>query len=118
MSVRCPGCQSLRCLLDDKMVMAEFDAAMTTLHLPPKPLGLARQIDGLDLLEANCAFLDEVVQIAVRRTSDLHAVNVDLHRSTMITLGPGRGIANAIHSGRHPVLLLVERLLDVLTCGA
>src|SRR5712664_2701569 len=46
-------------------------------NLPPKPFGLARQIDGLHLLELDAAILDEIVQRRIGRTRDLHAIKVD-----------------------------------------
>src|SRR5882724_10767555 len=36
----------------------------------------------------------------------------------MVLLGPGRGIADALHAGRYPVLLLVEALGDVFSVHA
>ena len=36
----------------------------------------------------------------------------------MVLVGPGRGIADALHAGRHPILLLVEALGDILAGGA
>src|SRR6266478_6080399 len=98
--------------------MAGTSPAMTSLEiLPPKPFRLARQIDGLDLLELDGALGHEIVEIAVGRTGDFRAIDVDLERAAMVFLGPGRGIADAFHAGRHPILLLVETLRNVLTGG-
>src|SRR6267378_5543538 len=83
--------------------------------LPAKPIGLARQIDGLHFLELDTAILDEIVQWRIGRTRDLHAIKVDLERAAVILLGPGRRIADTLHSGRYPVGFLVEALLDVFT---
>src|SRR5260221_13810750 len=85
---------------------------------PPKPFRLARQLDGLDLLELDAALGHEIVDIAVGRTGDFRAIEIDLERAAMVLLGPGRGIADAFHAGRHPILLLVEALGDVLAGGA
>src|SRR5262245_19207254 len=85
---------------------------------PPQPLRLARQLDGLDLLQLDGALAHEVVEIAVGGARDLHAIEVDLQRAAMILLGPGRGVADAFHARRHPVLLLVKALGDVLAGGA
>src|SRR5258708_39383388 len=85
---------------------------------PPKPFRLARQLDGLDLLELDGALGHEVVDIAVGRTGDLRAVDIDLERAAMILVGPGRGIADALHAGRPPILLLVEALRAVLSSRA
>src|SRR5712671_5107294 len=95
--------------------MAGTSPAMTSLEIsPPKPFRLARQLDGLHLLELDGALGHEIVEIAVGRTGDLRAVDIDLERAAMVFLGPGRGIADALHAGRYPILLLVETLRDVL----
>src|SRR5258705_4658945 len=95
--------------------MAGTSPAMTSLEiLPPKPFRLARQFDGLDLLELDGALVHEVIEIAIRRTGDLRTVDIDLERAAMVLLGPGRWIADALHAGRNPILLLVETLRDVL----
>src|SRR5215469_2990746 len=81
---------------------------------PPKPFLLARQFDGLDLLELDGALGHQIADVAVGRACDLHAVEIDLERAAVVLFGPGRRIADAFHSGRHPVLLLVEALGNVL----
>src|SRR5882757_11094207 len=86
--------------------------------LPAEPFGLARQIDGLHFLELYAAILDQIVQRRIGRARDLHAIEIDLERAAVILVGPGRGIADAVHSGRYPVGLLIEALLDVLAGGA
>ena len=57
--------------------------------LPTKPLGLARQIDGLDLLELDSAVLDKLAQRRIGRTRDFHSIKIDLERAAVILLGPG-----------------------------
>src|SRR4051794_21882239 len=81
---------------------------------PAEPVALARQVDGLDLLKLDRAFLDEIAQRRVRRTGNFHAIEIDLERAAMVLLGPCRGIADAVHARRDPVGLLVKTLLDVL----
>src|SRR6266404_3940677 len=99
--------------------MAGTSPAMTSLEiLPPKPFRLARQFDGLDLLELDGALGHEIVEIAVGRTGDLRAIEIDLERAAMVLLGPCRGVADALHAGRYPILLLIEALGDVLAGGA
>src|SRR5437667_11331964 len=100
--------------------MAGTGPAMTSVETisPPKPFRLARQFDGLDLLELDGALGHEVIEIAIGRAGDFRAIEIDLERAAMVLLGPGRGIADAFHPGRHPVLLLVETLGDVLARGA
>src|SRR5690349_7837587 len=85
---------------------------------PPKPFRLARQFDRLDLLELDGALGDQVVEVAVGRARNLGAVEIDLERAAMVLVGPGRGIADAFHAGRHPVLFLIKALGDVLAGGA
>src|ERR1700719_3891643 len=87
----------------------------TTAISPPKPFRLARQLDGLDLLELDGALGHEVIEIAVGRAGDFRAVDIDLESAAMVFLGPGRGIADAFHAGWNPILLLVESLRDVLS---
>src|SRR3954454_7381512 len=82
-------------------------------NLPPEPFRLARQFNRLDLLEFDSAFGHEVVEIAVGRARYLRAIEIDLHRAAMILLGPGRRIADPIHSRRNPILLLIESLGNV-----
>src|SRR5664279_2381004 len=85
-----------------------------TAILPAKPFRLARQFDGLDLLELDGALLDQIVEIAIGRTGDFRAIEVDLERAAMVLVGPGRGIADALHAGRHPIFLLIETLRNIL----
>src|SRR6202790_5765833 len=85
---------------------------------PPEPFRLARQFDGLDFFKLDCALRHHIVDIAIGGPSDLRAIEVDLERAAMVLLGPGRGIADALHAGRYPVLLLIEALRDVLAGGA
>src|ERR1700704_185369 len=66
---------------------------------PAKPFRLARQFDGLDLVELDRALGHHVVDVAIGRARDLGAIQIDLHRRAMILLGPGRGIADALHAG-------------------
>src|SRR5712671_6153245 len=95
--------------------MAGTSPAMTSLEIsPPKPFRLARQLDGLHLLELDGALAHEVIEIAIGRAGDFRAIDIDLERAAMVFLGPGRGIADAFHAGRNPILLLVETLRDVL----
>src|SRR5438552_18761369 len=96
--------------------MAGTGPAMTSVETisPPKPFRLARQLDRLDLLELDSALGHEVIEIAVGRAGDFRAIDIDLERAAMVFLGPGRGIADAFHTGRNPILLLVETLGDVL----
>src|SRR6266700_387035 len=56
---------------------------------PPQQFRLARQLDGLDLLELDRALGHEVVEVAVGRTCDLGAIEVDLQRAAMVLVGPG-----------------------------
>src|ERR1700736_3368536 len=100
--------------------MAGTTPAMTSteISLPPKPFRLARQIDGLDLFELDGALLDQVVDVAVGRAGDFRAIEVDLECAAMILLGPCRGIADALHAGRHPILLLIEAFRNVLSGNA
>src|SRR5207342_3066433 len=70
------------------------------------------------LIELDGALAHEVVEIAVGRARYLHAVEIDLERAAMVLLGPGRGVADAFHAGRDPILLLVKALGDVLAGGA
>src|SRR5438105_14409765 len=84
---------------------------------PAQPFRLARQLDGLDLLELDGALAHEVVELAVGRARDLHAIEIDLERAAMVLLGPGRGVAHAFHACRHPALLLVKALGNVLAGG-
>src|SRR6266478_5506233 len=96
--------------------MAGTSPAMTSLEiLPPKPFRLARQFDGLDLLELDGALGHEIVEIAVGRTGDFRTIEVDLERAAMVLVGPCGGIADAFHAGRHPIFLLIEALRDVLS---
>src|SRR5579864_6208549 len=92
--------------------------AMTPEGLPPKPFRLPRQFDGLDLVELDGALRHQIVDVAVGRTRDLHAVEIDLERAAVVLFGPGRGIAHTLHTSRHPVLLLIEALGDVLSADA
>src|ERR1700687_3787351 len=85
-----------------------------TFRLPPKPFRLARQLDGLDLLKLDGALGHEIVEVAIGWTCDFRTIEIDLERAAMILVGPGRGIADAFHAGRHPILLLVKTLGDVL----
>src|SRR5262245_16156663 len=80
---------------------------------PPLPLGLARQVDGGDLLELDGAVLHQVAERRVGRARHLGAIEAHRERRTVVGLGPGRRDAHALHAGRHPVLLLVKALLDV-----
>src|SRR4051794_38791380 len=80
------------------------------LKSPAKPFRLARQLDGPDLLELDRALAHQVVEIAVGCPRDFRAIEVDLERAAVILFGPGRGIADALHAGRDPILLLVEAL--------
>ena len=99
-------------------MMAEgLDAAA---HLLPAGFlnRLARQLDRRHFLELDCAVLDEIVERRVGRTRDLHAVEVHGERGPVIGVGPGRGQADALHAGRHPVLFLIEALLDVRAVDA
>src|ERR1700730_9837598 len=70
------------------MTVERWDRSVATIS-PPKPFRLARQFHGLDLLELDGALLDQVVEIAVGRTRDFRAVEVDLERAAMVLLGPG-----------------------------
>src|SRR3981081_3884680 len=70
--------------------------------LPAEPFRLARQFDGLDLLELDGALLDQIVELAVGRTGNLRSIEIDLERAAVILVGPGRVIADALHAGRHP----------------
>src|SRR6185437_1694686 len=88
--------------------------AMLRATSPPEPFRLARQLDGLDFLELDRALGHQIVDVAVGRARNLRAVEIDLHRAAMVLLGPGRGVADAFHAGRHPILLLVEAFRDVL----
>src|SRR6266481_3460358 len=112
----CPGHPRLTAFVRKKPWMAGTPS-MTPVKsvLPPKPFGLARQIDGLHFLKLDAAILDEIVQWRIGRTRDLHAIKIDLERATVILFGPGRRIADTLHSGRYPVGFLVEALLDVFT---
>src|SRR6516225_822668 len=92
--------------------------AMPRADSPAEPFRLARQLDGLDLIELDRALRHQVVDVAIGRAGDLRAIDVDLHRTAMILLRPGRGVADALHAGRHPILLLIEALGDVLAGGA
>src|SRR5258708_7615973 len=73
--------------------------------LPAKPFRLTRQFDGLDLLELDRTLADQIVEIAIGRAGYLRAIEVDLERAAMVLIGPGRGIADAFHAGRDPILL-------------
>src|SRR5260370_12593731 len=64
---------------------------------PPKPIRLARQFDGLDLLELDGALGHHVVDVAVGRAGNLRTVEIDGRGRPMILFGPGRGIANTFH---------------------
>src|ERR1700733_3550192 len=86
--------------------------------LPPKPFRLARQFDGLDLLELDGALLDEVVEVAVGRTGYFGAIEIDLERAAVVLVGPGGRIADAFHASRHPIGLLVEALCDIVAARA
>src|SRR5579864_6171348 len=92
--------------------------AMTPEGLPPKPFRLPRQFDGLDLVQLDGALRHQIVDVAVGRTRDLHAIEIDLERAAVVLFGPGRGIADALHPGWHPVLLLIEAFGDVLSRDA
>src|SRR3984957_971624 len=81
---------------------------------PPEPFRLARQVDGLDLLKLDGAFLDEVVEVAVSRAGYPGAIEIDLERAAMVLVGPRRRVADAFHAGRHPVGLLIEALGDIV----
>src|SRR6266404_2086377 len=85
---------------------------------PTQPFRLARQFDGLDLLELDRALTHQVVEVGIGRSGDFRAIEIDLERAAMVLLGPGRGIADAFHAGGYPILLLVEALGDVLAGGA
>src|SRR5471032_2432954 len=100
--------------------MAGTSPAMTCTEraLPPKPFRLARQLDGLDLLELDGALFDEVVKVAVGRPRYPGAIEIDLERAAMVLVGPGGRIADAFHPGRHPISLLVETLGDVVAARA
>src|SRR5438445_11876422 len=80
---------------------------------PAQPFRLARQFDGLDLLELDRALAHQVVEAGISRTGDLRAIEIDLERAAMVLLGPGRGIADALHAGGYPILFLIEALGDV-----
>src|ERR1700754_3068737 len=90
---------------------------LVPLGLPAQPFSLARQLDGLHLLELDGALGHQVVEVAVGRAGNLRAIEIDLERAAMILVGPGGGVADAFHPGRHPILLLVEGLGDILTGG-
>src|ERR1700676_4008121 len=77
---------------------------------PSKAFRLARQLDGLDLLELDGALGHKIVEIAIGRARDFRTIEIDLERAAMVLLGPGRGIADALHAGRHPILLLIKTL--------
>src|SRR3954468_3242743 len=79
------------------------DFMSAAFSLPAEPFRLARQFDRLDLLELDGALADQVVEVAIGRARDLRAVEIDLERAAMVLFGPGRGIADAFHAGRHPV---------------
>src|ERR1700730_14871698 len=81
---------------------------------PAEPFRLARQFDGFDSFKLDAAFLDQIVQITVGRARDFRTVKINLERAAVILAGPGRGIADALHSGRYPVGFLIEALGDVL----
>src|SRR4051812_31278436 len=98
---------------------SRFCPAMTSkIASPAQQFRLARQLDRLDLLELDRALGHEVVEVAVGRARDLGAIEVDFQRAAMVLVGPGRGVADALHAGRPPVLLLVEALGDVVAGGA
>src|SRR6476661_4757963 len=59
---------------------------------PPEPFRLARQVDGLDLLELDGAFGHEIVEVAIGGTSDFRAIEIDLEGAAMVFLRPGRGL--------------------------
>src|SRR6202158_5802568 len=82
--------------------------------LSPEPFRLARQFDGLDLLELDGALGHEIIEIALGRAGDFRTIEVDLERAAMVLRGPCRGIADAVHAGRHPIRLLIEALGHVL----
>src|ERR1700736_5423137 len=65
----CPEHPGLLSLNASKTWMAGTGPAMTPLvsELPPKPFRLARQFDGLDLLELDGALGHQIVEVAVRR---------------------------------------------------
>src|SRR5579871_1184026 len=65
---------------------------------PPEPFRLARQLDGLHLLELDRALGHQVIEVAVGRASDAGAIEVDLHGAAMVLVGPGRGAADAFHA--------------------
>src|SRR5689334_18057306 len=74
-----------------------------TITSPAEPFRLARQLDRLDLLELDRALGHQIVDVAVGRARDLRAIEVDLHGTAMVLVGPGRGVADAFHAGGHPV---------------
>src|SRR4029077_16508959 len=80
---------------------------------PALPFGFARQLDRRHLLELDRAVLDQVVERRVCRARDLHAIEVHGERRAMVGVGPGRGQADALRARRHPILFLIEALLDV-----
>src|SRR5712664_3764864 len=105
-----------RFILPTAVVTTEcWGGSGATSRSPPKPFRLARQLDGLDLLELDGALGHEIVDIAIGRAGDFRAIEIDLERAAMVLLGPCRGIADAVHAGRHPILLLVEAFGDVLS---
>src|SRR6266851_4840415 len=108
----CPGHPRLFSCDVSKTWMAGTGPAMTSVGTisPPKPFRLARQFDGLDLLELDGALGHEIVEVAVGWPCDFRAIKIDLQRAAMVLLGPCRGIADAVHAGRHPLLLLIETL--------
>src|SRR5216683_4596738 len=116
----CPGHPRLFSCDVSKTWMAGTGPAMTSVGTisPPKPFRLARQFDGLDLLELDGALGHEIVEVAVGWPCDFRAIKIDLQRAAMVLLGPCRGIADAVHAGRHPILLLIEALGHVLAGGA
>src|ERR1700722_17768623 len=65
---------------------SRFRPAMTSSseRSPPEPFRLARQFDGLDLLELDGALGHQIVQIAVGGAGDFRAIEVDLHRAAMV----------------------------------
>src|SRR5579871_5802420 len=65
---------------------------------PAEPFRLARQLDGLHLLELDRALGHQVIEVAVGRASDAGAIEVDLHGAAMVLVGPGRGAADAFHA--------------------
>src|SRR5260370_6583329 len=72
----CPGHPRFLSLAISRTWTARTSPAMTSTEsaLPPKPFRLARQLDGLDLLELDDSLGHEIVDIAIGRAGDLPAI--------------------------------------------